>query len=101
MAVSNQPANQSVHSLLDMRAPDGTSLVAHLWIIRGLLALPGDSCAQKELVHSVRCVADVLLQTTALLLQVRARDAGLTIAAALDGTLLRSLGQAAIESTHC
>ena len=72
-----------------LRALDGTSLVAHLWMIYGLLRLPANSCTQEELVHAVRGVAEVLLQTTARLQQVRARhDTGLPAAGALGSTLL-------------
>ena len=72
MAVSMQALNEDQ----DMCALDGTCLNAHLWMLRGRLAAAGVSCAREELVHSVRCVAEVLLQMTARLLQVRARRRG-------------------------
>ena len=84
MAVSNL----SLHNIFDLHALDGSCLLAHLWMIHGMLALPANSCTREELVHTVRGVAEVLVQTTARLLQVRApHDTGLPTAAPLSGML--------------
>ena len=61
------------HPSGDVRMLDGSSLSAHLWIVRGHLALDGASCTQKELMRSVRCVAKVILHIAPRLTEVRAR----------------------------
>ena len=63
---------ESLRSATDMRVLDGGSLCAHLWVLRGRLALHGVSCPQSQLALGARCVAKVLLQTTPRLVEVRA-----------------------------
>ena len=46
----------------DVRMLDGSRLSAQLWMVRGILATRGASCAQEELTRSARCVAKVVLE---------------------------------------
>ena len=55
---------------MDLRVLDGSSLCAHLWIVRGRLALHG-GCPQNQLALGARCAAKVLLQATQRLVEVR------------------------------
>ena len=72
MAVSAE----SLRSPWDLRAPDGSSVNAHVTLVSGLLALPDASIAQEQLALGVRCMADLLLSTARLLVQVRAPQRG-------------------------
>ena len=67
MAVSTE----SLQSPADLRVLDGSSLSAHLWMVRGRLAIGGASCKRSEL--GARYMAKVLLQTAPRLLTVRRR----------------------------
>lgn len=61
------------HPSGDLRMLDGSSLSTHLWLVRGMLALGGASCTQKQLMLSVRCVAKMILHTAPRLTKVCAR----------------------------
>ena len=66
MTVSTETLQSPAH----LRMLDGSSLSAHLNMVRGRLALGGASCKRSEL--DMRCVAKVLLQTAPQLVTVRA-----------------------------
>lgn len=63
-----------LHSPRDLRVLNRSSLIAHLpdcAAVDGILDRPGTSCTQQELTRGARCVAEVLLQLTPRLVEVR------------------------------
>ena len=59
-----------LHSPRDLRVLDGSSLIAHLAAVDGILDCPGASCTQQELTRGARCGAEVLLQVLPRLVEV-------------------------------
>ena len=90
-------STESLLSPTDLRLLDGSSLSAHLWMVRGRLALCDASCTQSEL--GAGCVAKVLLQLAPRLATVRAPWRGATsLPACWYMRVLRLHGQTAL--TH-
>ena len=67
---------QSLPSAWHLRAPDGSSLSAHVMLISKTLALSDGSIAQEQLALGVRCMSNLLLSTARRLVEVRAPQLG-------------------------
>lgn len=62
--------NGSLGKPWGLRVMDGSVLSSHLYFARGLYQLPGISSTQRQ--QGARCAAEVLLQVTRRLVEVRA-----------------------------
>ena len=71
MRVLMTVSNSSLRNPWSLRVLDQSSLSAHMCAARGIFFLAGVSSTQQEL--GARCVAEVLLQYTRRLVEVRAR----------------------------
>ena len=77
----------------DLRALDGCDLGDHMEVVHRLHALTGFTCTDEELQRTVRCAAEVLLQTAPRLLEVRVLQ---VMASACGCCLARQLFEACI-----